>query len=99
MSRWRRLFGKVSNLFHRQAAERDLAREIAAHLALLADEFRRQGMTPEEARLAARRAFGGVEQTRELHRDERSFVWLEQAAQDTRHACRSLARSPGFASV
>ena len=36
-----------------------------SHLALLEDGFRNQGLTPDEARLAARRAFGGVEQAKE----------------------------------
>jgi predicted permease len=53
-------------------------------------------MTSEEARLAARRTFGGVEQTKELHRDARSFVWLDDARRDLRHAVRTLRRAPGF---
>src|SRR5258708_39593906 len=92
----RQLFAKLETFLFRGRAERDLAREIDAHLALLQDEFERRGMAPDAARLAARRAYGGVEQGKELHRDERSFVWLEQAFQDLRHACRGLVRSPGF---
>ena len=57
-------------------AEIALAREIDAHLQLLEDTFRAQGMDAEHARLAARRAFGGVEQVKEHHRDARSFRWL-----------------------
>ena len=79
--------------------EEELAREVASHLALLEDEFRRRGMAQEEARRAARRAYGGVEQAKQMHRDERSILWLEQTVQDLRHACRSLARSPGFTAV
>src|SRR6266705_1741308 len=41
-------------------------------------------------------AFGGVEQTKELHRDARSFVWLDDARRDLRHAVRALLRAPGF---
>ena len=57
----RRLFAKIGNVFHRQRAEQDLVREVASHLAMLEDEFLRQGMTLDEARMAARRAYGGVE--------------------------------------
>src|SRR5262249_41271781 len=71
-------------------AEDELTREVAAHLGLLEDEFRRNGMNSDEARFAARRAFGGVEQTKELHRDARSFVWLEHLREDVWHAIRSL---------
>ena len=80
-------------------ADDRLAREVASHLSLLEDEFQRRGMTPEDARLAARRAFGGVEQTKELQRDARSFVWLDDARRDVLYAVRTLRRSPGFAAV
>ena len=74
----RRFFAKLKNVFSHGSAERDLTREVDAHLALLQDEFERQGMKPEDARLQARRAFGGIEQAKELHRDERSIPWVEQ---------------------
>src|ERR1035437_436159 len=91
----RRFFLRLSNFLRRERADREMAREIASHLALMEDDFIRRGMAPGEARLAARRSYGGVEQTKELHRDERSFVWLEQLLQDARHAWRSLARARG----
>jgi len=56
-------------------------------------------MSSEEARLAAKRAYGGVEQAKQAHRDERSLLWIEQTIQDLRYALRMLARSPGFATV
>ena len=72
---------------------------MASHLTLLADDFERRGMSPEEARLAAKRAYGGVEQAKQAHRDERSLLWIEQTVQDLRYALRMLAKSPGFAAV
>ncbi len=47
-------------------------------------------------RLAARRAYGGVEQAKQAHRDERSLLWIEQSMQDLRYGLRTLSRSPGF---
>lgn len=92
----RRLFLRIFSLFTNEATEAELDREIAAHLALLEDEFRNKGMNPKEAHVAARRAYGGVEQAKQLHRDARSYPWLAQTLQDIRHTLRQLRKSPGF---
>ena len=99
MSRSRRILSRFRNLFRNNRVEEELAREVASHLVLLADDFERRGMSPEEARLAAKRAYGGVEQAKQAHRDERSLLWIEQTVQDLRYALRMFARSPGFAAV
>jgi hypothetical protein len=96
MAHWRRVIAKLRSLLANQRAEDDLAREVASHLALLADDFERRGMSPDEARLAARRAYGGVEQAKQAHRDERSLLWIEQTIQDLRYGLRTLSKSPGF---
>jgi putative ABC transport system permease protein len=99
VSALRRFVLLLFNALRPGRAEPDLAREIAAHLALLEDEHRRRGLTPDDARLAARRAFDGVELTKDRHRDARAFVWLDQLRQDVRYAMRSFARNPGFTGV
>jgi hypothetical protein len=66
--------------FRSSRAERELAREIQAHLQLLEDRFLANGMGPEEARHAARRAFGGVEQVKAHHREARMFRWAGRLA-------------------
>src|SRR5260370_32982671 len=96
MSGMRGFLKRLHNALRPGRTEADLAREVASHLGLLEDEFLRRGLTQEEARLAARRAFGGVEQAKELHRDARSFVSLDDARRDLRHAVRTLLRAPGF---
>jgi putative ABC transport system permease protein len=92
----RRTLLRLLTFFRRHRAEQDLDREITAHLVLLEDEHRRRGLTPDEARLAARRALGSVAHTKDLHRDARSFMWLDDVRRDFRHGARALRRNPGF---
>jgi predicted permease len=88
---------RLVNALRPDRAERELARETAAHLALLEDDYRRRGMSADDARFAARRAFGGVEQMKDRQRDARSFVWLDDARRDLRYSARLLRRNPIFA--
>jgi hypothetical protein len=99
MSQLRRFVLRLINALRADRADRDLGREIASHLALLEDEYQHRGMSPDEARFAARRAIGGIEQAKEHQRDARSFRWLDDARRDLRYAGRSLGRTPGFAAV
>ena len=78
----RRLLLRLYNVIRPGRTEADLAREIASHLALLEDDFRRRGMPVDEARIAARRALGGEMRTKDLHRDAPSFIWLERVVAD-----------------
>ena len=92
----RRFFARSANLVRRDSAEREMSREIESHLSLIAEDFEREGMTPEEARIAARRKYGGVEQAKEMHREARSFLWIEELLRDIRYGMRNLLRTPGF---
>src|SRR6186713_3107645 len=96
MSEPRRLVMRLLSFVRTGRAERELTREMTAHLQQLEDEFIGRGLPPAEARLAARRAFGGVEQAKELQRDARSIRWLADLRQDMTYGARSFARSPGF---
>jgi predicted permease len=96
MTSIRRGIRRVITLVRAGKAESDLAREINAHLRLLEDQFIAAGMNPHDARLAARRAFGGVEQTKEAQRDERSFGWLAALPMDLKLGVHMLVKSPGL---
>jgi putative ABC transport system permease protein len=63
------------------------------------DDRVRTGMLPEEARREALIKLGGIEQTKEMYRDQRSLPWLEELFQDLRYGMRMLAKNPGFAAV
>jgi predicted permease len=96
----RRFALRVLSFFRSSRSENELTREIDSHLQLLEDQFIARGMNTEDARLAARRAFGGqVEQTKERHRDARSFRVLDQSWLDIKLALRMLIRYPGLSLV
>ena len=99
MARLRRTLARFWNLLFNKRAEKELAREVESHLVLLADDFERRGMSAEDAKLAARRAYGGIEQAKQAHRNERSLQWIEHVLQDLRHAVRALAHHPGFTMI
>ena len=58
----------------------DFEEELRAHLEMLAEENVRRGMTPDEARRAARVRFGGVAQLQENHRELRGLPWIGRAS-------------------
>jgi putative ABC transport system permease protein len=82
-------------VLHRPREQR-LSEEVQSHLDLLADDFMAKGMSRDEATLAARRAFGGVDQAKERYRDHRGFLMITELVQDTRHAFRLMARERWF---
>jgi putative ABC transport system permease protein len=93
------LLTRLVNAFRKPRLEQDLRSELHVHLELLTEENVRKGMTPEEARYAARREFGGLEQTKELYRNQRGLPFLETLSHDARFAIRLLRKSPSFTAV
>jgi predicted permease len=89
----------LRNLFATRRVEADLDQEVQSHLAMLAEENVRAGMSPEEARRAAHIELGGIEQLKEQVRGERIGNWFHSAFSDCRFAVRQLRKSPGFTAV
>ncbi len=59
----------------------------------------RAGLSPEAARREARQRFGGVQQVREEHRDQRGAPWVENLTRDVRHGGARLVKDPAFTFV
>jgi predicted permease len=56
-------------------------------------------MSVDDARRAARRDFGGIEEVKEIHREQRGLPFLDTIRQDVRYASRTLCKTPGFTAV
>lgn len=95
--RWLAALGvRLGMLRHRGRLEKGLDEEIRFHLEEQAAKLVRQGMTPAEARRAARLAFGGLDETKEAVRDEVQLPLVEDLVRDLRYAVRTLVAAPAF---
>src|SRR6266853_1381940 len=93
---FRTFLQRLAALFRRRRLENDLDDELRSHLEMSIDLNLRKGMTPAAARREALRSFGGLEQAKELYRDQRGLPMIETTLQDLRFGLRLLRRSPGF---
>src|ERR1700733_9157196 len=75
----------------------DLDRELHSDLELEEEEQRERGLSGDEARYAAHRAFGNATLIKEHTREAWGVVPFETFLQDLRYGVRQLWRSPGFA--
>src|SRR5260221_6010058 len=83
-------------LFGRRRLEDDLDEELRSHLDMAVELNCRKGMSREDARREALKGFGGIEQTKEIYREQRGLPVIETTLQDLRFGFRMLRRSPGF---
>ncbi|MGA7885653.1 MAG: ABC transporter permease [Acidobacteriaceae bacterium] len=99
MSGLRTLMSRCAAMFRRRKLDREMDEELETHLAMAEEENLRRGMTPEAARLAALREFGGVTQVRETMRLREGLPFLENLRRDFAYALRQMRKSPGFAAT
>lgn len=94
-----RLIRRLRALLNRSALDRELDEELGYHLEREIEQNVRGGMDLEEARRAAMRTFGGLEQSKEECREARGVRFIEDVWQDLRYGLRMLSKKPSFTFV
>src|SRR5215472_462434 len=99
MQRLKELAHSLGSILRRSQKEQELSEELQFHLERQIEQNLAEGMSPEEARYAALRLFGGVQQIREVCRDMRGVNLIETSLQDISYGLRMLTKNPGFTLV
>jgi putative ABC transport system permease protein len=89
----------VKRFLRRGRWDEERARELDAHLAIEIDDNLARGMSPRDARDAARRKLGNTTLVREEIYQMNTFMWLDSGWRDLKHGARVLRLNPGFAVV
>lgn len=90
---------RLRSLFRKTKSDNELSEELQFHLQAQIEQFVEKGLSPEEARYAALRELGGLQQIKEECQQMRRMNWVEHMLQDLRFAVRSYLKNPGFALV
>ena len=99
MPRFVKVQSFLRNLLSTRRVDKDIDEEVQSHLEMLTEENIRDGMSPGEARRAARIELGGIEQLKEQVREQRLGNWLHSILSDCRFTLRQLRKSPSFTAV
>ena len=96
MTRLRILLSRALAVFRRAEIEAEMNEEIRSHVEELEEDYRRSGLSAQEARRRALLAFGGLEQIKERYRDRYRLPVLDSVLQDIVFAARMFVKQPGF---
>src|SRR5260370_22230312 len=99
MKRFQRIQRRIEGLFQRRKLDADMAEEMRAHIEMRTRENIEAGMSADEARYAAMRQFGWVDNIKETCREQRGVTWLEHLIQDLRYGAPMLRKNLGFTAV
>src|SRR5262245_31550038 len=99
MEKLKLMLTRFTALFRGSAIDRDMDKEMSLHVEMLAEQYKRSGMSADEARRAALRRFGNPAQLKERGRDIRGAGLLEELRRDMQYGYRMLRRNPGYTAV
>ena len=92
--------GRLSDrCLHAAPFDEQLDADLQFHLEQATAEYIREGLSPDEARRAALKAFGNPARVREDVRETSMWIWWERLAQDLRYGLRGFRRTPAFAAT
>ena len=92
----RKIIRRAWYTIRRRRLEADLAEEIDFHLTMKRRELEKDGLEPDEATFAARRALGNLLVAHDRARDVWISPWLQGISQDLRFAVRLLLKDRAF---
>ncbi|MGH9397039.1 MAG: ADOP family duplicated permease [Terriglobia bacterium] len=96
MNAIRAWFERMRAFFRKPELDRDLENELSSHVEMAVEENLSRGMGPQEARRQALIKLGGIEPSKELHREVRGLPFLDSVLQDLRYTFRTLRRDRSF---
>ena len=84
----------LRSILFRRRLEREMDEEMSTHLGRSVERFQAAGLSPDDAHVAATRAFGNIAAIKEDARDARGGRGIESVIMDVRHGIRCLSRTP-----
>src|SRR5687768_14340159 len=87
------LFRRWRALTNKEEMDQELDEEMRFHLDRQIDQNIENGMSPEDARIAALKSFSRVDQSKEECRDARGVSFVENILRDVSYSLRVLLKS------
>src|SRR6266700_4103394 len=97
MQWFQRIQRRIEGMLQKRKLDADMAEEMRSHIEMRTRENIEAGMPADEARYAAIRQFGWVDNIQETCREQRGVTWLEHLVQDLRYGARMLRRNVSVA--